>query len=122
MTRDELYQAVLRELGIVALDEVSPAEYAQFVAGRYAGLHAQLVGLGLMPWLVDEDIPTKFQQPVIWLLAFVCMDGFGVPTERRMELASLGAFGASTPSLAERQLRALVSAEYVPQVQPSEYF
>ena len=122
MTPQELQFAALRETGVVAHDEVPSAEQGVLAEQRYANLHAMLLHENLATWAVDEDIPDKAAQPMIWMLAFLCGPILGVSGERVSELASLGAFSVTPMSLGERQLRRVMAADYVPQTSQAEYF
>lgn len=123
MTPTQLQFAALKELGVVSVHATPTSEQGADVAAKYASLHAMLLQYGLAWWALSENIPTKAEQPVMDMLAYLCSADarFGA-LERQQELAPIGALGLPQTSLAERQLRALVAQEYVSQPAQSEYF
>ncbi len=106
------------------VDETPEAEQGVLAADKYASLHAMLVSYGLTTWALTENIPPKAEQPVIWMLAFLCAcsEAFGAAAGRKDELAPLGALGAPDMSLGERQLRVVLADSYVSQPAQSEYY
>jgi hypothetical protein len=124
VTPQEIQFAALKTLGVVDVDETPEAEQGVLAASMYASLHAQLLTYGIATWALNEDVPAKAEQPVIWMLAFLCStsEGFGAPPSRRDELAPMGALGAPQMSLAERQLRSVLAQPYVPQPAQADYY
>lgn len=124
MTPQELQFAALRETGVVGAYDVPTAEQGVFAVERYAALHAMLLADNLATWALSEDIPTRYEMPVIWMLAFLLASGetLGVVPSVRADLARLGALGVRPLSLGESQLRNLLASDYISQPAVSEYF
>ena len=124
MTPQELRFAALKELGVVDVDETPSAEQDVDCTAKYGSLHAMLLQDGLVTWTVTEDIPTRAEQPLIWMLAFACAssEGFGAPLAKRADLAPFGAYGVTPASLGEKLLRKMLVREYVSLPAVSEYF
>ena len=122
MNAQELRFAALRETGIVAHDEVPPAELDTFTADRYIGLHGQLMEDGIASWAIGEDIPSPVQQAMIWALAFVIAGPLGADAENVQRLSALGGYGQVQPSMAERLLRRYAADKYVSQPATPDYF
>lgn len=123
MTPIQIQFGALKALGVVSVHGTPSPEQGVDVAAKYASLHAMLLERGLSTWALTEPVPAKAEQPVMDMLAYLCSADarFGA-LERQQELAQLGALGLPQPSLAERQLRALKSRDYVSQPAQSEYF
>lgn len=124
MTPQQIQFAALREIGVVGVGETPTAEQGVNAASKYASLHAQLLKMGLVRWALTENIPAYAEQPVIWMLSYLCAtsEAFGSLPEKKSELALLGALQLTPPSLGEKQLRVAVSRSYVSQPAQSEYF
>jgi hypothetical protein len=122
MTPTELKTAALREIGVLEKTETAPAEEFAIAGDKYEALHAMLLEMNLANWALTEDIPDKYGLPVTWMLANLLTSIFSVPADRKQEMLSLGALGSPTPSLGERQLRALIVRDYIRQPAEIEFF
>lgn len=117
MTPQELREAVLKEMGVVAAGESANPEDAAVVADKYTLLHGMLEQKNLVTWTLTDDIPSSCAQPVVWMLAYLCAGAFGAQQEPEK-----GALDLPSMSLAERQLRAQLAPFYVYSPAQSEYF
>lgn len=126
MTLTELKQAVLAELGVLATGEAPTIADATVVGDKYTVLHKMLAAENLVDWAEEEDIPNTHSEPIRMMVAAMCVRPFGLPLPRVVEFEQNGAFNLSPakggPSLAERQLRKLMSRRYVPHPAASDYF
>jgi len=122
MTLTELYTAALQEIGKVASGEVAEADDRDVVEQKYLSLYAMLEAKNLVDWGVSEEVPTYAEQPITYMLAFLCCQAFGVSGQKRQEMGVLGALDAPQPSIAERQLRKLAAKKYYYQPARTEYF
>lgn len=114
MTPAALKNATLERLGVVPAGGPYPADDVAKVTEKYTGLHAMLLEMNLVTWAADENVPPKVEQPVLAMLSFLCAAEFNVPEPRYSRLRSEGSIGDVQPSLAERQLRRILSQRYVP--------
>lgn len=122
MTAEELKRQALREIRAVAFDDVAPAEEFGAATRQYALLHAQLLEMGLATWALTEAIPDKCAQAVTWLLCHPLSLTLSSDPEVIEKFQLVGSLGAERPSLAERNLRRVIAADYVAQPATSEYF
>lgn len=124
MTPQQIQFAALRELGVVEVGGTPSAEQGVNAASKYASLYAQLLRMGLVRWSLTESVPTYAEQPVIWMLSYLCAtsEAFGALPDKKAELAPLGALRLSPRSLGESQLRASLARDYVSQPVQSDYF
>lgn len=122
MTPANLYAATARELHVLADGQALGAEAQAKIAAKYVSLHAMLLNDGLVTWAITEEVPPKAEQPVIFLLAALCVGVFGIGEPRKGFLMAQGAYGNKPPSLAERQLRRALSSPVISQPVPAEYF
>jgi hypothetical protein len=122
MTPLEVKTAALREIGAVSFNETAPAEEYAAAGEKYELLHAMLLEQNLATWALTEDIPDKCSMPVVWMLANLLTSTLGASEADVMKYQALGSLNASQLSLAERQLRRIVAADYVPQTATAEYF
>lgn len=109
MTPTDLKYATLRKLKVIAAGETPNSEDFNLMTEKYLGLHAMLLEMGLVTWALTEDIPVKAEQPVIFMLAALAADEFGVPDPRASLLKAEGGLKLPQASIAERQLRALLA-------------
>jgi hypothetical protein len=121
MTPALLKNATLERIGKAPAGGPYPAEDVAKVTEKYVGLHAMLLEMNLVTWAVDEIIPPKVEQPVLAMLSFLCAAEFNVPEPRYSRLRSEGSLGDERPSLAERQLRRILSQRYVPHTVMTEF-
>lgn len=124
MTPTEIKHGALKLLGVVDVNQTPSAEQGAAVGEKYAGLHAMLLQNGLARWALTENIPAKAEQPVTWMLAYLCAvdERFGSIPAKQAELATLGALHLPSPSLGERQLRAMYARKPVSQPAQSDYY
>lgn len=109
MTPTDLKIATLRKLKVIASGELANSDDLALMTEKYEGLHAMLLEMSLVTWALTEDIPTKAEQPVIFMLAALSADDFGVPEPRASVLKVEGGLKLPQASVAERQLRALLA-------------
>lgn len=109
----ELRKAALQKLQVLAAGEDAEAEDGLLIQQKYEALHAQLTEKELATWALDEDIPAKVQEPVIAMLAAMSVDEYGIAEPRRSTLIAAGALDLPQTSLAERQLRKVLSSAYI---------
>jgi hypothetical protein len=122
MTPNELRDAVLQEVGVLAAGESAAPEDAAVATAKYALLHEMLTRKNLASWSLTDDIPDDVAQPVVWMVANLSVAAFGVGPQKRADLLQLGGLDLPSLSLGERQLRAHVAREYVYTPAKSEYF
>lgn len=126
MTPQELYEAVLIELGQLAAGESAQPEDIALVTDRYSALYEMLSGKRLVSWAEADDVPGYAQLPVIWMLAYMLCGPFQVNSIRTQELKLKGALDLSPrqggPSEAESQLRRQLARTHVAWPAQSEYF
>lgn len=126
MTLSELRTAVLQELGVLASGETATAADDQLVADKYSALYDMLLTEGLVTWTASEDIPEYAETPITYMLAWLCLNPFGIVGEMAARITRLGALNLPAsdggPSLAERILRRQLAKKYVPYPVQSEYF
>jgi hypothetical protein len=122
MTPQELRDAVLMEVGVLAAGESAAPEDAAVVTAKYALLHDTLTQRDMTSWDASDDIPDDVAQSVVLMVAHLCASPFGVPPQRAAELLQLGALDLPQPSLAERQIRRAMAEKYVSTPAKSEYF
>lgn len=124
MTPTQIKYSALETLGVIPVSGTPSAEQGVKVGEKYTALHAQLLSMGLVRWALTENVPAYAEQPVIWMLAYMCStsEAFGALPSKQVELAPLGALRLAPPSIGEGQLRAAVSRSYVSQPAQSEYF
>lgn len=122
MTPAELKTATLRKLKVISsTDDASPEDFV-LIGEKYESLHAILLTKSLVTWALDEDIPAKAVEAVKTMLAAFSADEFGVPEPRATILKGEGALNLPQASPAERLLRAVLAAKYVPNPVQAEYF
>lgn len=119
MTLIDLYRKALEELKVVDPSDSAHAEDTQVVADKYVGLYQMLLTMDLVSWGPTEDVPDYATIPLTFMLAFACAQAFGKDASK---YAQAGALNLPQPSLAERQLRALLAKHYVSYPAVSEYF
>lgn len=122
MTPQELRDAALQEVGVLAAGEESEPADAALVTGWYLSLYNMLAQKGLVSWAYDEDIPPNCDRPVLWMLSHLICGAFDIKPEKAAQLAQLGALDLPSPSLGERQLRSQMAADYVSWPATAEYF
>lgn len=123
MTPTDLKHATLRKLKVIAAGEAANSDDFSLMGEKYTGLHAMLLEMSLVTWALDEDIPVKAEQPVIFMLAALSADDFGVPEPRATVLKAEGGLKLPQASVAERQLRALLAPTPVSgSVQKARYY
>ncbi len=122
MTPQELRDAVLMEVGVLAAGESAAPEDAAVVTAKYALLHETLTERDLASWDVTDDIPDDVAQSVVLMVAHLCARPFGVPAQKAAELLQMGALDLPQPSIAERQVRRALAEKYVSTPARSEYF
>ena len=122
MTLATFYIRVLRELGVVPPGGVAEAEDRQRVVDIYPQIHAMLRARGLGRWGVLEAIPEEYAIPVIKITAYQLTSDFAVDQTKYALLRQDGEIDATPISQAERTLRKMQAAEYVPSRLASEYF
>lgn len=109
----ELRKAALQKLQVLAAGEDAEPEDGLLIQQKYEALHAQLTEKNLAVWALSEDIPAKVQEPVIAMLAAMSVDEFGIAEPRRTAMIAAGALDLPQPSIAERQLRKVLSSAYI---------
>lgn len=115
----DLYRKTLEKLTVVAAGESADSLDTQLVADKYVGLYQMLATMELVAWGPTEDVPDYALIPLTSMLAFVSATEFGKDANK---LAAEGALNLPQVSLAERQLRMLLSRHYVSYPAVSEYF
>ena len=99
----------------------APEDVAR-VTDKYTSLHKMLIKDELATWALTEDVPEEAEQPIIAMLAAFCADEFGIPDPRYARLQIEGALFLPQLSIAERQLRRVLSKRPVAYPAGSEYF
>lgn len=122
MTPSDLKSAALKEIGKVAFDETAPAEEFSLAGEKYVQLHSILLDENLATWAVDEDIPDNCSVPVTWMLCNLLTGPMQCENDVVSKYLALGSINGNPISQGERQLRRILAADYVPQVQTAEYF
>lgn len=122
MTLTEMRTAVLQRLHALDVGSSPSPEDGDLVGDKYTALHAMLLSRNLVTWAVTEDIPAKVQDPVVAMVAALCINEFAVQEPRRSQLLSEGALDLPMASLAERQLRKSLASTYVSTPQRATYY
>jgi len=126
MTPAQLKSAVLKKLQKTAAGDTDAPDDVAILTEKYDALHAMLLDDELVIWSLTENIPKKAELPLIAMLAAFAANEFNVPDPRYSRLQIEGQFNLPAnvggPSLAERQLRKALSADYVSSPLVSEYF
>lgn len=122
MTLEDFYTTVLRKLKVVPPNGAALAEDRARVVDKYPLVHAMLLSEGLVEWSASEAIPDKFVMPLASIVAYQLVDDFSIPQEEVMRLKAEGSLFEMQASLAERQLRKLLIADYVDYTAPATYF
>lgn len=122
MTPTELKTAVLQRLQVLPAGENPDPDDFLLIGQKYAGLHGMLIAKQLTRWALTEDIPSKYQEPVIAMLAAFAVNDFPVSAQRKQGLIAEGALDLPGMSLAERQLRKALATPYVSTTLRTTYF
>lgn len=122
MTLEDFYTTVLRKLKVVPPNGTALAEDRARVVEVYPQVHAMLLSEGLVEWGVTEAIPDKFVLPLSSIVAYQLAESFSIPQEDVAKLKVEGSLFEPAASLAERQLRKLLQADYVAGTAPTTYY
>lgn len=122
MTLNELANLVLQKLGEQAAGESSSPEDVQLVLRKYRGLYDQLQTFSLVDWSDDDDIPPFAEEPILQMVAALCVNEFEVEEPRRSILISEGILHNVPPSQAERALRKQMASVLITEPATPDYF
>lgn len=121
MTRTDLFRRVLEDLRICPIGEPPAPEYVLTVQERYESLYNTMVEERIVSWGLSDDVPEEASLAVTAALSFFCAIPFNKPANPLVGAIRLPA-NQGGPSWAERQLRSLVTPNYVYTPMRKEYF
>ena len=110
MTLSDFYRRVAQKLGVLPVGQTLSADDQDVIRESYVGLMEELLEHGLAWWNTDEDVPDKYAEPLIGMVAAAVVDEFTIPEPRRSQLIVQHGFGLPVASVSERRLRAITRA------------
>ena len=122
MTPAQLKSAVLAHLQVTPAGGADAADDVAVLTEKYAGLHQMLLTKSLVKWAIGEDIPEEAELPMVAMLSAFAANEFHIPDPRYTRLQLEGGLDLQPPSLAERQLRKVISENFIFSPLRTEYF
>lgn len=113
-TKAEIRDRAASELGILRLGQSLQAQDDSRITAGYEEVYAFLVKEGLATWAATGDVPDSVTPYVVALTAKNCLGTYGVSELRYGRIVA----DAVT---AMREIRAIISPDYVSQDEPKDY-
>lgn len=85
-TLADLYNDILRELGVLSRGQTARAEDTADMVKAYSEVFQRLDQRDLTRWDSDDAVPDEFVQPVVALCAKSRLNKYGVDVERRRSI------------------------------------
>lgn len=105
-TKQQVRVKALRLLGIIGVGVTPSGPQDADMSDAYSEVYAELEELDLLEWAEDDDIPTRFVDVIVNLVASKRVDEYGVSNDRYQRIMSKAAN-------AERKIRRLIADDYV---------
>lgn len=105
-TKSQIRAKALRLLGVVGVGVTPTGPQDSDMSDAYSEVYAELEELGLVEWAEADDIPSRFVDTVVNLVASKRVDEYGISNERYQRIMSKAAG-------AEANLRRLIADSYI---------
>lgn len=115
-------ERVARKLGVLAVSNSLSAEDGELIGEKCDAIQKQLQDLDIATIDFDDGIEDVMVDSIIAMVAALLVDDFMLGEPKRSKIAQEGILGLPTTSMAERQLRKILSPTVVSQVVRTEYF
>ena len=115
-------ERVARKLGVLAVSNSLSAEDAELIGEKCEAIQQQLQDLDIAVIDFDDGIDDVMVDSIIAMVAALLVDDFMLGEPKRSKIASEGILGLPQTSVAERQLRKLLSPTVVSRPVRVEYF
>ena len=115
-------ERVARKLGVLPLSNSLSAEDAELIGEKCDAIQKQLQDLEIAVVDFSDGIEDVMVDSIIAMVAALLVDDFMLGEPKRSKIAAEGILGLPTTSMAERQLRKILSPTVVSQTVKVEYF
>ena len=113
-TKAEIRDRAANDLGILRLGQSLQSQDATRITEGYEEVYSFLVKEGLATWAATGDVPDSVTPYVVSLTAKNCLNTYGVSESRYARIVNDAA-------VAMREIRAVVSPDYVSQDEPQDF-
>jgi hypothetical protein len=114
LTKAQIRDRVANDLGILALGQSLQSQDVHRIEQAYNEVYDDLKENGLAIWALTDVVPDKVVPHIVALIAFNCLNTYGVSNDRYIRIKA-------NYDIAEKKIRELVSSEYVPMEEPTDY-
>lgn len=109
ISSNEFKEKVGQKLGILATSESLSAEDGALIGDKMDALERMLGEREIVQVSFADEIDVIFMEPLVAMVAAMCVDEFGVQGQERADLLNGGLLDLPVSSHAERQLRKIVA-------------
>lgn len=115
-------ERVARKLGVLPVSNSLSAEDAELIGEKCEAIQKQLEDLDIAAIDFNDGIDDVMVDSIIAMVAALLVDDFMLGEPKRSKIAQEGILGLPTTSMAERQLRKILSPTVVSKPVRVEYF
>lgn len=115
-------ERVARKLGVLPVSNSLSAEDAELIGEKSLAIQKQLQELDIAVIDFDDGIEDVMVDSIIAMVAALLVDDFMLGEPKRSKIASEGILGLPSTSVAERQLRKILSPTVVSRPVRAEYY
>lgn len=117
-----MQERIARKLGVLPVGTSLSPEDASLIRDRCFTLQKQLEALDIVVVDFEDGIDELYDDIIIAMVAALLVDDFMLGEPKRSKIAQEGVLGLPVTSMAERQLRKILSSPVVSKPVQAEYF
>lgn len=111
-TKAEVRNRALQALGVIAIGATPESQDTTRVEDGFDEVYGALKDEGLVTWASTAEVPTKIVPYMVAMVAWNCVNDYGVSPARYQRLAAEAAPPPLGTDAAKKQIRELTAAQY----------